>query len=187
MTIKFQPLKFSPVAFPHIQRNGLRVMRAGEIHLAQQLYGHSIHYEKVWIHHGSFLPFDMQENHTAMTPTGEIWFEQKLYKDDFSRSDLSLKHIFMHELMHVWQKERGMNVIMRGLISGVTDYHYKLDKYRLSDYSMEQQASIVSDYWLLKYHGFSRNSAHNLLDYNPKIPACKLLSEYERVMGRFPN
>lgn len=104
MTIKLQPLKFSPVAFPHIQRNGLRVMRAGEIHLAQQLYGHSIHYEKVWIHHGSFLPFDMQENHTAMTPTGEIWFEQALYKDDFSRSDLSLKHIFMHELMHVWQK-----------------------------------------------------------------------------------
>lgn len=187
MPLQFEPLDFSPISFPHIDRNGLRVMRAGEILLAQQLYGNSIHYEKVWIHHGSFLPFDMQENHTAMTPAGEIWFEEYLYIDDYSIGNLSLQHIFMHELMHVWQRERGINVILRGVISGISNYHYNLDKYRLSDYSMEQQACITSDYWLIKNHTSYDPESLKLLKLNTDKPLSKLLVEYERILGDFPN
>ncbi|GLR11092.1 hypothetical protein [Mixta theicola] len=91
----------------------------------------------------------MQENNTAMTPAGEIWFETNIYRDDYAYSSVDLQHLFMHEMMHVWQKQKGMNVVMRGLFSWAADYNYRLNKTRLDDYSMEQQASIVADYWLL--------------------------------------
>lgn len=51
-----------------LKRSSLRLLTLGEIHLATELYGHSIRYNKVWVHQGSYLPFGMQENNMAMTP-----------------------------------------------------------------------------------------------------------------------
>ncbi|MGD8165094.1 type IV secretion protein Rhs [Pantoea sp. FN0307] len=170
-----------------IQRGGLRLMTPGEINLSQQLYHHSIQYNKVWIHHGSFLPFGMQENNTAMTPTGEIWFETNVYSDDYSYSSIDLQHLFIHEMMHVWQKQKGMYVIMRGLFSWAADYSYDLTKLRLADYSMEQQAAIVADYWLLTSHGFKNypyivkyKGLHQNENHN------SLILKYKKVLGGFP-
>ncbi len=58
-----------------LKKAGLRLLTLGEIRLATELYRDSIHYHRVWVHHGSYLPFGMQENNTAMTPNGEIGFE----------------------------------------------------------------------------------------------------------------
>lgn len=44
-------------------------------------------------------------------------------------------------------------VRMRGLFSWAADYYYKLDKAKLTDYSLEQQASIIADYWLILIYG----------------------------------
>lgn len=39
------------------QKEGsLRLLTSGEIRLAKSIFGDSIHYHKVWIHHGSYLP-----------------------------------------------------------------------------------------------------------------------------------
>ncbi len=52
---------------------------------------------------------------------------------------------------------------------------------------MEQQACIVSDYWLLLNHGF-----HNveyligLKDYNPTEPEHLLIQRYQHVLRFFP-
>lgn len=129
-----------------LKRGGLRLLTSGEIRLATELYRNSIQYNRVWIHHGSYLPFGMQENNTAMTPNGEIWFETNVYRDDYSLGTIELKHLFLHEMMHVRQHQRGMNVRMRGLVSWAVTYKYGLDKGKLSQYPMEQQACIVSDY-----------------------------------------
>jgi hypothetical protein len=56
----------------------------------------------------------------------------------------------MHEIAHIWQYQMGMWVVARGACSLFADYHYALtgDKV-LSDYGMEQQASIIADYYIL--------------------------------------
>lgn len=36
------------------------------------------------------------------------------------------------------------------------EYTYRLDKEKLTDYSLEQQASILADHWLLLVYGISK-------------------------------
>lgn len=93
-----------------ITRGGLRLLTSGEISLAHALYGSSIRYNKVWIHRASYLPFNMQANNFAMTPNGEMYFQEGVYESDFSKpiDRAGGQHIFLHEMMHVWQHQRGM-------------------------------------------------------------------------------
>lgn len=173
-----------------IKRGSLRLLSLGEINLASTLYGYTIHYNKIWIHRGSYLPFNMQSNNTAMTPNGEMWFQEGVYENDFSmpkRDRIGQQHIFLHEMMHVWQQQRGMWVRFRGAFSWAADYTYSLDEEKLSDYSMEQQACIVSDYWLLKTYGFYGNTyLINLRNYNPGISDDELIRDYQKILGGFP-
>jgi hypothetical protein len=48
----------------------------------------------------------------------------------------------------------------QGLFSGIADYSYNLDKADIFHYGLDQQASIVSDYWLLKYNGLENNQIY---------------------------
>ncbi|MCE0798872.1 type IV secretion protein Rhs [Buttiauxella sp. A2-C1_F] len=172
-----------------IQKGGLRLLTVGEINLASSVYGFSIHYNKVWIHLDSYLPFNLQNPQQAMSPNGEMWFLEAKYQNDFSRSPgPSFKHLFLHEMMHVWQHQRGMWVRTRGLMSWAADYTYSLDKPNLLDYGLEQQASIVSDFWLLKHYGFfGHSNLYDYRDYNPAEPIKDLIAKYEKVLGKFPG
>ncbi|EOC1567099.1 type IV secretion protein Rhs [Cronobacter dublinensis] len=139
-----------------VQEGKLRLITAGEIAMAKRVYGNAITWSRVWIHYDSYLPFGLQNKFTAMAPNGEIWFREPFYRADYSvpQVDTLLKHTFIHELAHVWQHEHGMWVRMRGLFSWSADYHYRLDRSTLVEYSLEQQASIIADYWLLIVKGF---------------------------------
>lgn len=170
-----------------LKRDGLRMLTSGEIALAQQLYFTSIAYNQVWIHHGSYLPFGMQDDYTAMTPNGEMWFETPIYLDDFSLSLVRSQHLFLHEMMHVWQHQRGMMVRMRGTFSWAADYSYDLRRNNLSDYSMEQQASIVSDYWLLRFYDFKEFiDCIKYREYNQEEKRPLLIAKYKNIIGSFP-
>ncbi|MCT4712263.1 type IV secretion protein Rhs [Enterobacteriaceae bacterium H11S18] len=136
-----------------IKEGGVRLLTAGEIQLAQSVFLSTIDYSKVWIHRGSYLPFNLQNEDTAMTPNGEIYFCNQ-YFDDFSQATDDLQHMFIHEMGHVWQREKGMNVIGRGLVSWMVSYHYTLDGRLLSEYSMEQQAQIIADNFTLQTQGY---------------------------------
>ncbi len=140
-----------------VKEGTLRLMTLGEIAMAKRVYGHSIAYNRVWIHCDSYLPFGLQFKDYAMTPNGELWFRKKMYRDDFSSTQAVIedKYIFIHELGHVWQQQHGQWVRFRGAFSWAADYTYKLDKGKLTDYSLEQQASILADYWLLLVYGVS--------------------------------
>ena len=137
-----------------IKEGGLRQLTPGEIKLAQSVFAYTIDYSKVWIHRGSYLPFNLQNEDTAMTPNGEIYF-RNAYHDDFSQATDSYQHLFIHEISHVWQRARGMNVIGRGLVSWMVSYRYTLDGRLLSEYPMEQQAQIIADNFVLQAFGYS--------------------------------
>lgn len=57
-------------------------------------------------------------------------------------------------MVHVWQFQMGMCVICKGIFSSIASYDYELTPDQLlSDYGMEQQASIIADYYLLITYG----------------------------------
>ena len=176
-----------PVRYDAIKEGGLRRLTLGEINLASSLFGFSIHYHQVWIHLESYLPFNLQSAKTAMTPNGEMWFREETYEDDFSmplKHKIEEQHLFMHEMMHVWQHQRGMWVRTRGAFSWAADYSYSLDQSNLLDYSLEQQTSLVSDYRLVRTYGSYNNTyLIQLRDYDCSKTDSEFLTKYEEILG----
>jgi hypothetical protein len=66
-----------------IKHGGLRRLTLGEINLARTLYSFSIRYNEVWIHRESYLPFNMQRQDTAMTPTANYGSRKEHIKKTF--------------------------------------------------------------------------------------------------------
>lgn len=171
------------------QKEGsLRLLTPGEIRLCKSVFGESIQYHKVWIHRDSYLPFGLQNKNTAMTPNGELYFRD-WYSDDFSISDRAHQHLFIHEMSHVWQRERGMNVILRGLISFAVSYDYRLDGRPLRRYPMEQQAQIIADSFMLFHHGYDawmelrrRKDVSLIGDISESV----IRPKYQEAMSKFP-
>lgn len=125
-----------------------RLLTSGEIAMVTSIFKDSINIASVRVRNGPLL---LGQGDHAVTPFGEIYFPKEHFKRDFSTGQSGDKHWFMHEMVHVWQFQMGMAVAFWGLGSGAVDYHYELTNDKvLSDYGMEQQASIIADYWCLK-------------------------------------
>jgi hypothetical protein len=136
-----------------------RSLTSGEIAMAQTVFKDAVNYSKVKVHHGGWWLFAGFQN-TAVTPNGEMYFPEstELYKDDFYNSDDHRdKALFMHEMTHVWQYQLGYPVKKAGLTvssRGAEAYRYSLKKNgKLSDYNMEQQGEIISDYYMISIEG----------------------------------
>ena len=172
-----------------LKKGGARLLTTGEVALARSVFASTIEYPKVWIHRDSYLPFNLQDADTAMTPNGELYFRTRLYKDDFSQSTDSFQHLFIHEMGHVWQRARGMNVITRGLVSWMVSYRYTLDGRLLSGYPMEQQAQIIADNFTLQKSGYSmwltlRRNSDVTLDGD--ISESVIRQRYKETLRGFP-
>lgn len=137
-----------------------RRLSVGEIQLAQSVFHNSIDYQHVRVHHGRLIPI-LQHAHTAMSPFGVMHFPAKLYESDFSQS--RKKHLFIHEMTHVWQYHLGLKLWLDGGIlackggygKGLPAYrydHYLTKRTLLSEFNMEQQADIIADYFILGLH-----------------------------------
>ena len=118
--------------------------------MARSLFGDAIDYGRVKVHKEEYLPFGLQPDDTAMTPNGEMYFNPKRFVEDFSVSSFLDSLWFMHEMVHVWQYQLGYPVALRGAIRIGLGYGYTLsaDK-NLSNYNMEAQGNLLSDYWAL--------------------------------------
>jgi hypothetical protein len=103
-----------------------------------------------------------------------------LWSLDYSTASSSDKWVFIHEMTHVWQAFHGDNNIINGIKiwashSSYDDaYYYDLtDNSKFRSYNMEQQASIVADYWYV-LNGVApdyntNRSAQGLNSYQPFI------------------
>lgn len=169
----------------------LRLLTPGEIKLAKSVFMSTIPYNKVWIHCDSYLPFGFQDNHTAMSPNGEIYFRPPLYHKDFSQSVDDFQHLFIHEMSHVWQRGHGMNVIARGLGSWLVSYRYTLDGRLLSEYPMEQQAQIIADQFVLDNCGYYlwnrlRQGKEPVITCDDNIPEVIIREKYKHCLRGVP-
>jgi len=96
------------------------------------------------------------------------------------------KWVFIHELGHVWQHQHGQWVRLRGAFSWAAKYTYDLDKAKLTDYSLEQQASIIADYWILLVYGIDQwrfyQKPASFGKYRGKQPLSSIPALYKKIV-----
>lgn len=140
-----------------------RQLTNNEIEMLKLIFSDSIEYDKVKIFKDKYLPF--QNKNIAMSPNGNIYFDEKHHQDDFSISSNSNKMWFIHEMTHVWQYQNGLNIInnafgvlFRGGYKNKSAYCYdhecKSDEF--CSLNFEQQATIIEDYFAAKYLNISK-------------------------------
>jgi hypothetical protein len=123
---------------------GARPLTAGEIALAQSLFGDAVDYRRVAIVRRKWWPF--QPRGIVMAPSGNIHFhpDSPLYRDDFAAASLALQGLFVHEMTHVWQAQRHGRFYLPLMRHPFCRYAYELKDGRPFDrYGLEQQAELV--------------------------------------------
>ena len=127
----------------------IRRLTNGEKQLARSIYGDAIDLEQVEVCHQRWWP--LQPRHVVMAPRGRIHFHPHggLYRDDFAAAPLGEQGLFIHEMCHVWQHQRGIFLPLAR--HPFCRYHYSVvPGWPLKRYGIEQQAEIVRHAFLLR-------------------------------------
>ncbi len=145
-----------------------RPLSAGEIALAQSVFGEAIDYAPVRILQRKWIFF--QPRGTVMAPTGSIHFHPLCtrYRDDFAAASLSDQGLFIHEMVHVWQHQKGIFLPIARHPFCRYDYAIR-PGLPLHRYGIEQQAEIVRHAFLLR-RGASVIGAPALARYENILP-----------------
>lgn len=126
-----------------------RPLTGPERTLACSMFGDAIDLEPVRIRRRKWFPF--QPRNVTMAPRGHIHFHPagNVYCDCFASSALGAQGLLIHELVHVWQHQNGINLILRR--HPFCRYSYSIKPgWTLGRYGIEQQAEIVRHVFLLR-------------------------------------
>lgn len=113
------------------------------------MFGSSIDTGKVTVRRRKW--FALQPRDTVMAPSGHLHFHPKteLYCADFACESLQAQGLFVHELTHVWQHQRG--IWLPAMRHPFCRYGYSLRPgWPLARYGIEQQAEIVRHSFLIR-------------------------------------
>ena len=123
-----------------------RALTEGERGLAALLFGDAIDPARVRVHRARWWPF--QPRNVVMAPNGAIWVhpDSPAWRDDYAACEPALTALFVHELTHVWQHQRGLWLPLRRHPFCRYRYAYRPGR-PLRRYGIEQQAEIVRDAW----------------------------------------
>lgn len=138
----------------------LRFLTSGEINLLRGVSREMLPYERLRISRNEPFPDDIFFNDYSVVPFDRPYFSIHVYSDDFSNSIPSNRRHFVHEMTHVWQYYHGITPFWERVLNPsywFCEYDYTLleDKAFFS-YNIEQQASIVADYYGLLSHASRR-------------------------------
>lgn len=140
---------------------------AGERAMLSPIFKDAIDYNKVRIHSSAVMdrlvnPFggEMSGVVTEAHTRGDVIVMTRAENSpDFSKlsADDERRMAFIHENVHIWQFQNRPVAMMLGILSTMADrvrgveetYDYTLKPGRdLADYSIEQQATIITDYYM---------------------------------------
>ena len=145
-----------------------RALTPGERAAAAGVFGPAIDHARVRVHNRKAYFF--QPADTAITPNGEIYFPPGAYLADFS-IDLASSAWLIHELTHVWQYQHGVWVRLQGILHREYGYGDLTGADRaFASFHIEQQASIVEDYFRMTHGARPRRGTGALADYRRIIP-----------------
>ena len=123
-----------------------------------------------------------------MAPAGSIHFHPQCtrYRDDFAAAALSDQGLFIHEMVHVWQHQKGIFLPIARHPFCRYDYAIR-PGLPLHRYGIEQQAEIVRHAFLLR-QGASVIGAPELARYETILPfdACPSIGGYDATAPRPP-
>lgn len=119
-----------------------RFLTESEKQLARQIFGQQLQLDAIQI-----VAHRCIVKGYAMSPNGNIYFNPKDYTADFSVLSLSKQGWLIHELVHVWQLQQGVNVLRKAIFDRRYDYAIQAGK-AFVQYGIEQQASMVQDYFM---------------------------------------
>lgn len=145
-----------------------RPLTVDEIALARRIFGDAIDYSRVGVANRKWAFF--QPRDVTMAPLGSIHFHPGggLYCNDFGCVDHDRQGLFIHEMVHVWQHQRGIFLPLRRHPFCRYDYSLK-PGWRLERYGIEQQAEIVRHIFLLR-QGVRLAGAPPLEQYRGILP-----------------
>jgi hypothetical protein len=145
-----------------------RPLTEGEIALARSVFGDAIDYAPVRIALRKWAFF--QPRGTVMAPTGSIHFHPRgtRYRDDFAVCPLGDQGLFIHEMVHVWQHQKGIFLPIARHPFCRYDYAIR-PGLPLHHYGIEQQAEIVRHTFLMR-HGATVIGAPELARYESILP-----------------
>jgi hypothetical protein len=126
-----------------------RALTENEIALARSVFGDAIDYAPVRIRARKWAFF--QPKRVVMAPRGHIHFHPAGtgYCDDFCAAHLDAQGLFIHEMVHVWQHQQGVNLILKRHPFCRYDYAIQPGK-PFHRYGIEQQAEIVRHWFMLR-------------------------------------
>lgn len=162
-----------------------RALTSGEVALLKPLFRDGIDYARVRVIDNSF---PLQPENVYMTPRGHIYAPGSLFRADFSLASSGQREVFVHEMTHVWQFENGMDLIGAGTVEFIKNrgsyekaYAYELATARdLVEYGMEQQASIVEDFFSITV---DRGEPHRMT--NRAVSGAERDALYAAVLKNF--
>lgn len=135
------------------------------------MFGDALDYSKVTVNNRTWAFF--QPRNVAMAPDGHLWFHPRgdLYCDDFCDTPLDRQALFLHEMTHVWQRQRGVYLPIAR--HPFCRYGYSVQPGRpLHRYGIEQQAEIVRHVFLLRRGRI--------------VPGAPPLDQYETILPFTP-
>lgn len=148
--------------------NDVRALTEGETALARSVFGDTVNYAAVRLAHRKWAFF--QPRDTVMAPSGCIHFHPKSnsWRDDFAAANLTLQGLFIHEMVHIWQHQRGIFLPLAR--HPFCRYSYALKPGQaFARYGIEQQGEIVRHAFLLR-HGGTVAGAPPLSQYETLLP-----------------
>lgn len=128
--------------------SAVRPLTASEIELARTMFGDAIDYGRARVANRKWAFF--QSKRYIMAPTGTIHFHpaDANYCDDFGCASLHRQGLFIHEMTHIWQYQKGIYLPLAR--HPFCRYGYSLKPgWGLERYGLEQQAEIVRHMFLL--------------------------------------
>ncbi|MBC7158486.1 MAG: vgr related protein [Porphyrobacter sp.] len=145
-----------------------RPLSAAERMMARSVFGDAIDYDPVRIVRRKWAFF--QPRTVTMAPRGHIHFHPQgtSYCECFASASISRQGHLIHELVHVWQYQRGINLVLRRHPFCRYDYSIR-PGWTLERYGLEQQAEIVRHTFLLR-HGVALPGAPPLATLESILP-----------------
>lgn len=173
-----------------------RGLTPAEITMSRSIFKGSINYQQVKICRGNLFhnrTGNAQVLGNNMTFPADIYDKYSKGNTDFANADQSHQVWFIHEMVHIWQNQLGSSTLKHGACifvggkyfgSGGTqngqasnsakayDYDIVNDGIDFPDYSLEQQAEVISHYF-------------DILKFGQKAKFYSLKTYYEKCLAYF--
>jgi hypothetical protein len=175
-----------------------RSLTPGERTMLSETFNDSVDYNKVRVHHSKFGDIVRTLSRAQMMTYGSLIITDSA-TPDYSAPDVGFmpRYSFSHEMAHVWQNQNGVSEKFSQLVARqkikipgaeqISTYQYRLKNGKdLTDFNVEQQASILTDYnFLVKPPQIFEKDIQSPLDADAFTGPGERKTAYEATLQKF--